>query len=176
MEPNKQGKMVNKQEYTKVAAVAVIRLLEDIDKENPVVDLANPDEKAEHFKRAYLLISNRYDSTEEATNAYAKRWKIEVFYRNAKQELWLTSYHSKYKEAHESHIEMIFMAETMLCYANWELNKDGVITLTHGGMVREIINASHRISKRNSLHVYFDTAVVRYTQAFLRNFDLNFII
>lgn len=48
MKPNKKGEMVRKQEYRKVAAVAVIRLLEDIDTENPVVevDLANPDEKA----------------------------------------------------------------------------------------------------------------------------------
>ena len=164
MKPNKKGKMVKKQEYTKVAAVAVIRLPEDIDKENPVVDTANPDEKAAHFKGAYLLISNRHDAPEEAVNAYA--WKIEVFYRNAKQELGLTSCHSKYKEAHEAHIEMIFIAETMLCYANWELNKDGVIILTHGQMAREIINASHRISKRNSLQVYFDTAVAKYTNFF----------
>ena len=115
MKPNKKGKLIKKQEYTKVAAVAVIRLPEDIDKENPVVDLANPDEKAAHFKGSYLLISNRYDAPDEAVNAYAKRWKIEVFYRNAKQELGLTSCHAQSKEAHEAHIEMLFIAETMLC-------------------------------------------------------------
>lgn len=178
MKPNKKGKMVKKQEYTKVAAVAVIRLPEDIDKENPVVDLATPDEKAAHFKGAYLLISNRHDAPEKAVDAYAKRWKIEVFYRNAKQELGLTSCHSKYKEAHEAHIEMIFIAETMLCYANWELNKEGDIILTHGEMVREIINASHRISIRNSLQVYFDTTIAKYTSFFKKFwpkfYDLGF--
>lgn len=166
MKPNKKGSLVRKQEYTKIAAVAVIRLPEDIDTENPVVDQANPDEKAAHFKGAYLLISNRHDAPEEAVNSYAKRWKIEIFYRNAKQELGLTSCHSQSKEAHEAHIEMIFIAETMLCYANWELNKDGAITLTHGQMVKEIINASHRISKRNTLQVHFATPVAKFTSFF----------
>jgi aromatic ring-opening dioxygenase catalytic subunit (LigB family) len=58
------------------------------------------------------------------------------------------------------------MAETMLCYVNWELKKDGVIILTHGQMVHEIINASHRISKRDSLQVYFDTVVAKYISFF----------
>lgn len=176
--PNKKGVLVKKQEYTKVAAVAVIRLPEDIDVEKPVIDLANPDEKAAHFQGSYLLISNRYDAPEEAVNSYAKRWKIEVFYRNAKQELGLTSCHSQSKEAHEAHIEMIFIAETMLCYANWELNKDGVIILTHGEMVREIINASHRILHKDKLQVYFDTSVARFTRLFKKlwpkSYDLGF--
>ena len=104
--------------YTSIAAVAVVRLPEDMDTEQPVIDLANPDEKAAHFKGAYLLISNRYDAPEQVVIAYAKRWKIEVFYRNAKQELGLTSCHAQSKAAHEAHIEMLFMAETILSYKN----------------------------------------------------------
>ena len=178
MKANKKGTLVKKQEYTKVAIVATVRLPEDIDVEQPVTDLANPDEKAAHFKGSYLLISNRYDAPEEVVNSYAKRWKIEIFYRNAKQELGLTSCHSQSKEAHEAHIEMIFIAETMLCYANWELNKDGVIILTHGEMVRGIINASHRISKRDSLQVYFAINATRFTSLFKKfwpkYYDLGF--
>lgn len=102
MKPNKKGVLVKKQEYKPVAAVAVIRLPEDIDTGQSVIDLANPDEKAAHFKGSYLLISNRYDAPEQAVDAYAKRWKIEVFYRNAKQELGLTSCHSQSKAAHQA--------------------------------------------------------------------------
>ena len=145
MKANKKGILVKKQEYSKVAIAATIRLPEDIDVEQPVTGLANPDDKAAHFKGAYLLISNRYDAREEAINSYAKIWEIEIFYRNTKQELGLTSCHSQSKEAYEAHIEMIFIAETMLCYANWEINKEGVIILTHGEMVRQIINASQCI-------------------------------
>jgi hypothetical protein len=172
MQMNKKGKWAKKQVYTPIAAVAVIRLPEDLDTEEAVVDLANPDEKAAHFKGSYLLISNRYDLPEEAVIAYAKRWKIEVFYRNAKQELGLTSCHSQSKSAHEAHIEMLFIAETLLTYANWELNKDGVVTLTHGEMVGEIINAKHRTSQKDKLYVYFDTEIKRFARFFKKFWPL----
>jgi hypothetical protein len=154
MRSNKKGKLVRKQVYTPIAAVATIRLPEDMDNEQVVIDIADPDEKAAHFKGAYLLISNRVDAPEKAVIAYAKRWKIEVFYRNAKQELGLTACHSQSKAAHEAHIEMVFMAETLLNYINWELNKDGAIALTHGEVIREIINASHRVAFRNTLQLF----------------------
>lgn len=72
------------------------------------------------------------DSPKQAVIAYVNRWKIEVFYRNAKQELGLTACYSQIKAAHEAHIEMIFMAKTILNYTNWDLNKDSAITFTHG--------------------------------------------
>lgn len=126
-----------------------------MDKEREVIDIADPDEKASHFKGAYLLISNRADSPEQAVIAYANRWKIEVFYRNAKQELGLTDCHSQTKAEHEVHIEIIFMAETLLNYINWKLNENGTITLTHGEVIREIINANHRVACRSILQLYF---------------------
>jgi len=100
MRPNKKGIMVRKQVYTPIAAVATIRLPEDMDDERIVIDIADPDDKAAHFKGSYLLISNRVDAPEQAVIAYAKRWKIEVFYRNAKQELGLTACHSQTTVAH----------------------------------------------------------------------------
>lgn len=160
--PNKKGKLAKKQIYTRVAAVATIRLPEDMDNQRIAIDIADPDEKAAHFKGAYLLISNRFDAPEQAVIAYAKRWKIEVFYRNAKQELGLTACHSQTKVAHEAHIEMIFIAETILNYINWELNKDGAITLTHGEVIREIINASHRVTYKSKLQLYFDTSIMKF--------------
>jgi hypothetical protein len=104
MRPNKKGIMKRKQAYTPVTAMATNRLPEDMDDERVTVDIAEPDEKAAHFKGSYLLISNRVDAPEQAVIAYAKRWKIEVFYRNAKQKLGLTARHSQTKAAHEAHI------------------------------------------------------------------------
>lgn len=167
MKENKKGKLVKKQIYTSIAAVAVIRLPEDIDKETCTFCIENPDEKAAHFKGAYLLISNRSDAPEQSVQVYAKRWKIEIFYRNAKQELGLTSCHSQSKAAHEAHIEMIFLTETILNYANWELNKDGAITLTHGEMIRGVINAKHRTCiRKNTVQVYFATTCTKFASLF----------
>lgn len=83
--------MVKKQVYVSIAAVATIQLPEDLDNEKISMDIADPDQRAAHFKGAYLLISNWVDAPEQAVIAYANRWKIEVFYRNAKQELGLTA-------------------------------------------------------------------------------------
>ena len=173
MQPNKKGKLVKKQVYTPVAAVAVIRLPEDMNTEQPTVELENPDDRAAHFKDSYLLISNRHDQPEEAVYAYAKRWKIEVFYRNAKQELGLTACHSQSKSAHEAHIEMLFIAETMLTYVNWELNKEGAVTLTHGEMIREIINATHRICLKDKLQVYFAITSTKFSRFFNKFWPLD---
>lgn len=101
-----------------------------------------------------------------------------MFYRNAKQELDPTAYHSESKVAHEAHIEMIFIAETLLNYINWELYKNGVITLTHGEVIREIINANHRVAWRSTLNLYFDTGIRRFA-SFIKKFwpqyyDLGF--
>ncbi|MHB8066201.1 MAG: hypothetical protein ACYDG2_26875 [Ruminiclostridium sp.] len=43
-----------------------VRLPEDMDDERVAIDIADPDEKAAHFKGAYLLISNRVDAPEQA--------------------------------------------------------------------------------------------------------------
>ncbi|MPM80729.1 hypothetical protein SDC9_127779 [bioreactor metagenome] len=61
---------------------------------------------------------------------------------------------------------MIFIAETLLTYVNWELNKDGAITLTHGEMVREIINANHRICLKDKLQIYFAISGSTFTRFF----------
>ncbi len=73
MRPNKKGKVIRKQVYTPVAAVATIRLPEVMDHEQVAIDITDPDEKATHFKGSYLLISNRFDAPEQAVIAYAKR-------------------------------------------------------------------------------------------------------
>ncbi|MEL1135998.1 hypothetical protein AAC978_12510 [Desulfitobacterium sp. THU1] len=64
------------------------------------------------------MISNRVDAPEEATTAYARRWRIEVFYRMAKQNLGLTSCYAQPEAAHFAHVELLFTAKTLLCYAD----------------------------------------------------------
>lgn len=54
----------------------------------------------------------------EVTVTYAKRWRIEVFYRMVKQELGLTNCHSRSEASHFAHMELLFTAETLLCYGN----------------------------------------------------------
>lgn len=169
----KKGKDKTIQVMTRVAAIATIRLPEDIETTKATLDTAEPDEKAARYKGAYLLLSNRYDAPDQAIDAYAKRWKIEIFYRNAKQELGLTACHAQTKEAHEGHIEMIFTAETLLNYAHWQLNAEksegAEILVTHGQMVREIINASHRICCLDKIHLYCDMASSIFS-SFMRKF------
>ena len=80
------------------------------------------EDRAVTFHNAYLLISNRWDESDTAAATYLKRWKIEVFYRFAKQELGLTSCYARNESAHLAHIELPFLAQTLLCYAGWVLN------------------------------------------------------
>ncbi len=64
-------------------------------------------ELPETFKNAYLLISNCVDRPNDAAIAYVKRWRIEVFYRMAKQNLGLTSCYAQSEAAHFAHVEMV---------------------------------------------------------------------
>ncbi len=174
----KKGKDKIVQVLTPIATIATIRLPEDIEATKVSLDTAEPDEKAAHYKGAYLLLSNRYDAPQEAVEAYAKRWKIEVFYRNAKQELGLTACHAQTKAAHEGHIEMVFTTETLLNYAHWQLNslsnEEGADNLvTHGQMVREIINASHRILVQDKIHLYCDIASDTFSSFMLKFWPSN---
>jgi hypothetical protein len=136
-------------------------------KEPSAVDgiLQEEDESAT-YRDAYLLISNRYDAPEEVAAAYVKRWRIEVFYRTVKQELGLTNCHSQSEASHFAHIELLFTAETLLCYARWECNKEGAEeALSHCEMVRYLFNASHRICcYEQQIQVYFDTTGDRFSR------------
>jgi hypothetical protein len=169
----KKGKATTKQVMTPIAAIATIRLPEDIESSKVTLELTELDQRAAHYKGAYLLLSNRYDAPKEVVDAYAKRWKIEIFYRNAKQELGLTACHARNKYSHEGHIELIFMVETLLNYANWQLNieneKGAGNLVTHGQMIHEIINASHRIFVTDTIHIYCDITSSIFS-SFMRKF------
>ncbi len=78
------------------------------------------------FKDSYLLLSNRVDKPKDVAVAYAKRWRIEVFYRMAKQNLGLTSCYARSETAHFAHMELVFTANTLISYAAWHCKEDGV--------------------------------------------------
>lgn len=139
---NRKGKQVTKQRYVQIAAVVAIRLKED---EQPEVGAAQADtgEEPATYKGAYLLISNRHDVPQEVLQTYVKRWRIEVFFRAAKQELALEKCHSESEAHHHAHFELLFAAETLLAVALFELNKEKTSDdegYTHGEMVRGLFH------------------------------------
>jgi SRSO17 transposase len=53
-----------------------------------------------------------------------KRWRIEIFFRTAKQELGFEKCHSESEAHHHAHFELLFVTETLLAVAQLELNKE----------------------------------------------------
>ncbi|WP_348980697.1 transposase [Dehalobacter sp. UNSWDHB] len=87
----RKGKPITRQRFLPIAAIAAT--YEKQATEGSVILLE--EEYPATFKDAYLLISNRVDAPEEAATANARRWRIEVFYRMAKQNLGLTSCYAR---------------------------------------------------------------------------------
>lgn len=162
---NKRGIEVTKHHMIPIAAIAVTRLPEDVEERTSLVEQS---ETVTVFHGTHLIISNRHDAPEAAVQAYTKRWRIEVFYRCAKQELGLTSCHAMNENAHFMHVEMLFVAETLVqiamrelhpCQSNEESDEE---IFTHGQVVQKLFIASCRIELHTrlgneSIRVYFDT-------------------
>lgn len=159
-ELTRKGKPITRHKFTLIAAVAAT-YSKQADDCNVVLQ---EEETAATFRDAYLLISNRVDAPEEVAYAYAKRWRIEVFYRAVKQDLGLTSCYAQSDTAHFAHVELLFTAKTLLCYAFWELNKEGAEQApTHSEMVRYFFNASCRIDcNEQQIQIHFDTTTERF--------------
>ena len=157
----RKGKPITRQRFTPIAAIAAT-----YEKQAVVDDILPEEELPATFKDVYLLISNRVDAPEEAARAYAKRWKIEVFYRTAKQNLGLTSCYARSETAHFAHMELLFTAKTLLCYANWDFNKEGAEQAPSlCEVIRCFFNAGCRIRCCEQLiQVYFDTATQRFSR------------
>jgi hypothetical protein len=137
---NRKGKQVTKQRFVPVAAVVAMRLKEDEQSDDPIQ--TEGEESPAIYRGAYLLISNRFDAPEEALQTYIKRWRIEVFFRAAKQELAFEKCHSNSEAHHHAHFELLFAAETLLAVALFELNKEKTSDegYTHGKMVRGLFH------------------------------------
>ncbi|NLI92553.1 MAG: transposase [Peptococcaceae bacterium] len=157
----RKGKPITRQQFLPVAAIA------STFEKQATEDIVLPEQEyPATFKDAYLLISNRVDAPEEAAKAYDRRWRIEVFYRTAKQNLGLTTCYAQSETAHLAHVELVFTAKTLLCFAAWEFNKEGAEqALSLCEVIRYFFNAGCRISCCNQLiQVYFDTATKRFTR------------
>ncbi len=160
----KRGKQVTRHKYVPIAAIVATRLQKD--NADKSTDVSSTTEDIAIYRGVYLIISNRHDVPLEALQAYVKRWSIEVFFRTAKQELGFSKCHSTNQNSHYAHLELIFVAETLLCYAKWELNantSESEEVFTHGQMVKSFFNA--RLKVKHVLHgrcaaieVCFDTA------------------
>lgn len=171
---NKKGKVVTKQRFTPIAAVIAMNLKEDEEqiKENVVEEDIN--EQAAQYRGAYFIISNRHDAPREALSVYMKRWRIEVFYRAAKQELGLCDCHSTTEIHHQAHLELLFVTETLLNYAQWFENKEKTSDgecFTHGEMVSSLFHTRCEIRLKvrkgiQQVHIQFDTTVHRFARLF----------
>jgi len=157
----RKGKPITRQLFTPIAAIAATYM-----KQVEGNEILPEEEQAATFKGMYLLISNRVDAPEEAARAYAKRWKIEVFYRTVKQNLGLTSCYAQSETAHFAHVELLFTAKTLLCYANWEFNKEGAEQAPSlCEVIRYFFNAGCRIvCCEQQIQIYFDTATQRFAR------------
>lgn len=158
----KKGKPITRQRLLPIAAIAAT-----YEKQATEGSVILPEEESPAiFKDAYLLISNRVDAPEEAARAYTKRWKIEVFYRTVKQNLGLTSCYAQSETAHFAHVELLFTAKTLLCYATWECNKEGAEQAPSlCEVVRHFFNAGCRIRCYDQLiQVYFDMTTERFSR------------
>jgi hypothetical protein len=154
---NRKGKDVIKQRYVRIAAVVAMRLKED----EEACDTEKQVEPPATYKGAYLLISNRFDVPEEALMTYVKRWRIEVFFRTAKQELAFGKCHSEFEAHHHAHFELLFTAETLLSIALFELNKEKTSDegYTHGEMVRGLFHTRCQVRIVNHMgqkRIYID--------------------
>lgn len=154
----RKGKAVIKNKLVPIAAVVAIRLKED---EEPLTMDEEETESPATYKGAYLIISNRHDAPKEALAVYGKRWRIEVFFRTAKQELGFETCHST-SEAHQhAHMELLFATETLLAYALWQLNKEKTSdeSCTHGEMVRGLFHTRCQVrcsNRKGSERIYID--------------------
>jgi hypothetical protein len=147
---NRKGKQAVKQRFVPVAAVVATRLKEDAAEDSVTAEIEG--EATATYKGAYLLISNRFDVPEQALRTYVKRWRIEVFFRTAKQELAFEKCHSESEAHHHAHVELLFVAETLLSVALFELNKEKTSDdegYTHGEMVRGLFHTRCQVRVNN---------------------------
>jgi hypothetical protein len=100
-----------------------------------------------------------------------KRWRIEVFFRIAKQELAFEQCHSETEAHHHAHFELLFTAETLLAVALCELNKEKTSDegYTHGEMVRGLFHTRCQVRMTNHkgqqrISIDCDTQVRRFAR------------
>jgi hypothetical protein len=105
--------------YRPAAVVAVLRLTEDSTSEVKELSFGHADqEPPATYKGAYLLLSNRFDVPAEVVGAYQKRWRIEIFFRNAKLRTGADERrHSTSENTIHAYFTLLFVAETLVRFA-----------------------------------------------------------
>jgi hypothetical protein len=150
MVTNRKGEQKKKYRYTAIVAVVAMRLKEDEEPGSAEPEDTGDDQPAT-YRGAYVLISNRVDASDQVLHVYAKRWRIEVFFRRAKQNLGLANCHSTTEAHHHAHLELLFAADTLLGFAYWEANKEKTSDgdgCTHGEMVRCLFHTRCQIRSK----------------------------
>jgi SRSO17 transposase len=101
----------NEQTYWCYEANLRMRSLKDAQRVRVVVSYDNPDLEGEpHF-----YCSNKLDmKADKLLSVYAKRWKIDSFYRDAKQNLGMEEYEMRKIEGVRRHLAMVLIAHTLL--------------------------------------------------------------
>ncbi|MCY0893376.1 MAG: transposase [Acidibacillus sp.] len=124
---------------------------------------SEPDYVTAEYKRAYLLLSNRYDAPSEVMGAWLKRWRIEVLFRTAKQELGMLNCHSPNENHIHAHITLLFTAETLVRYILWEQKTAGIEDCIHGQVIRNLLcircrtRQATRRNEQDSIAIDLDT-------------------
>jgi hypothetical protein len=136
-----------------------------------VTAYSEEDEKTSESKQIFaLLVSNRVDAkAAEIVKIYKKRWCIEIFFRNAKHELGLNECHSTDENHIHAHLSLLFVAESLVRFAQWEYNeKAGPEEVTHGQVVALLFQArcEVRAMHGDSIQVYFDMTTQRFASYF----------
>lgn len=130
------------------------------------------DQEAGETKEMFsLLISNRVDATpEKIVQVYKKRWNIEVFFRNAKQELGLNHCHSTDENHIHAHVSLLFVAESLVRFAQWKYNEKAGTEeeVTHGQVVALLFHTRCEVRSKdtNPIQVYFDMTSQRFASFF----------
>jgi len=118
-----------------------------------------------------LLLSDQMDAPpEKIVQVYKNRWSIEVFFRNAKQELGLNNCHSTDENHIHAHLSLMFVAESLVRYAQWKYNEKASDKeeVTHGQVVALLLHTRCEVRPQGdeSIQVYFDMPSQRFANFF----------
>jgi hypothetical protein len=133
--------------------------------------LEEEEESGEAKEVFVLLLSNQVKAkAAKVVRVYKKRWAIEIFFRNAKQELGLLQCHSTDENHVHAYLSLLFVAESLVRFAQWESNeKTGKEEeVTHGQVVDLLFHTRCEVRAKHvdSIQVYFDTVTQWFTSFF----------
>ncbi len=135
-----------------------MRSLKDAQRVRVVVSYDNPELEGEpHF-----YCSNKLDmKADKLLNVYARRWKIDSFYRDAKQNLGMDDYEMRKIEGVRRHLAMVLIAHTLLVLGPAaESSKLQCIDVARADACLETIGSRCRLAYREVL-VSFITLVLK---------------